>query len=84
MNTNDELLQRIGAVIIRSTGLCIISIIPITIIMSVLPGGDDGYTDSISNWYLWLGLISAAFEVILGLIMWKYAIKISQFMCKGL
>ena len=84
MNPKEESIVRIGSAVIRAIGLFFFSSIPITIIMSIVPGGEDGFSKAVGHWYLWLGMISAAVEAITGALLWIYAKNISRFMCRDL
>ena len=84
MNQNDDLLIRIASVIIRSTGLCIIILIPVTLLNSIVPGGEDGYGDKIANAYLWMGVFCSIIELAIGIIFWKMARPLAMWLCRGL
>lgn len=70
---NDDLVVRFGSVIIRSTGLCIFTLVPLSVIASIVPPGDEGYGDYIANWYIWSGAITVGIEMVIGFYLWKNA-----------
>ena len=84
MNPNDDLLIRITSVIIRSTGLCIIVLIPVTLLTFMVPGGEDGYGDKVANGYLRLGVICSLIELAIGIVFWKKAKPLAIWLCRGL
>ncbi len=81
---NDDLVVRFGSVIIRSTGLCIFTLVPLSVISSFVPSGEEGYGDYIAKWYIWSGLITVFIEMVIGFYLWKNAKSVSKWMCRGL